>query len=241
VTQVKLFDPFTRATGTTLAAFSNHWTTVHAEIAKGIPQIRHYVQSHRIEGMPAPITTALGERTCDGSSETWYDSPTEIRTMLSEPGLEQLMLDEENFMDLAIDRYPTITREHPIDAARLDSRAHGVKLLLFVRRAVATAAEFRAQWPRDDDAALGRAVGATRHVACTALDESYSFLHPNPDVRAEASQPYDGVRELWWPDAEALTRGAGGRPDAWAQLTRPDAVDAQRSFALFARERVIIP
>jgi hypothetical protein len=243
MTQVKLFDPFPRAAGTTLAAFSAHWTGVHAEIAKaGIPEIRHYVQSHRIESKPTPLGAPLGETWCDGSSETWYDSPAEIEAMLPGRGVAELMRDEENFMDLSVKRYPVMTHEHLVDAARFDPDLHGVKVLLFLRRPPGSSVEqFHAAWLRDDDVALGRAVGVTRHVACTALTENYTFLHPNPDVRDGEDLPYDAVRELWWPNAEVLTEAAAREPDGWAQLLNPPAADLPRSFVLFARERVIIP
>ena len=242
MTQVKLFDPFPRAAGTTLAAFSAHWTGVHAEIAKaGIPQIRHYVQSHRIEGKPSVLDAPLGQTWCDGSSETWYDSPQELTAMLDERGVAELMVDEENFMDLSVKRYPIMTHEHLIDAARFDPDRQGVKVLLFLRRSAGTPSEFHERWLSDQDVVLGRTLGVTRHVACTALPETYTFLHPNPDVRDGGEQPYDAVRELWWPDAAALISAAEREPQAWEALVHPPGADLPRSFALFAREQVIIP
>jgi hypothetical protein len=243
MTQIKLFDPFPRAAGITLAAFSDHWTNVHAKIAKEqIPQIRHYVQSHRGEPMPEALGAPLGPTWCDGSSETWYDSPSELEQMLGEPGVAALMRDEENFMDLMVTRHPVMTHEHLVDAGRLDPATHGVKVLLFTRRAAgSTTAEFQEQWLRDDDVDTGRALGVTRHVACTAIPENYTFLHPNPDVRDPDAQSYDAVRELWWPDADAIARAARAERSAWARLMHSDAADVPRSFALFAHERVIIP
>jgi hypothetical protein len=214
MTQIKLFDPFPRAAGITLAAFSDHWTNVHAKIAKEqIPQIRHYVQSHRGEPMPEALGAPLGPTWCDGSSETWYDSPSELEQMLGEPGVAALMRDEENFMDLMVTRHPVMTHEHLVDAGRLDPATHGVKVLLFTRRAA----------------------GST-----TAIPENYTFLHPNPDVRDPDAQSYDAVRELWWPDADAIARAARAERSAWARLMHSDAADVPRSFALFAHERVII-
>jgi len=242
MTQVKLFDPFPRAQGTTLEAFSAHWTGTHAEIAKAqIPQIRHYVQSHRIASKPAALDAPLGPTWCDGSSETWYDSPAELMQMVTEAGVAALMRDEENFMDLSVKRHPILTHEHLIDAGRLDGTAHGVKVLLFLRRAAGTPEQFHERWLDEDDVALGRVLGVTRHVACTAVPENYSFLHPNPDVRVAREEGYDAVRELWWPDAGALTRAAAEHPQEWSRLLNPPSADLPRSFALFAQERVIIP
>ena len=242
MTQVKLFDPFPRLTGTTLADFSDHWTDVHAEIAKHIPQIRHYVQSHRVETVPDDLFGELGATWCDGSSETWYDSAESVQAMMDEPALAELMTDEANFMDLAVKRYPVMTREYLIDAGRfVDPERHGVKVLLFVRRPEGvTPDDFHARWLSEEDVALGRALAATRHVACPAVAETYTFLHPNPDLRNGGEQPYDGVRELWWPTLEALTRAARDQPDAWGALLWPSVADVPRSLMLVARERVII-
>jgi uncharacterized protein (TIGR02118 family) len=241
MTQVKLFDPFPRLTGTTLADFSAHWTGVHAEIAKHIPQIRHYVQSHRIDNPPHELFGELGATWCDGSSETWYDSAQSIQAMMDEPALAELMLDEANFMDLKVKRYPVMTCEHLIDAGRFEPERHGIKILLFVRRPKGVSPEeFHTRWLTDEDVALGRALGATRHVACPAVAETYTFLHPNPDVRDGGEQPYDGVRELWWPSLDALTRAARDQPDAWSALLWPSAADVPRSLMLVAHERVII-
>src|SRR4051812_33799761 len=103
-----MFDPFPRAKCISLAAFSHHWTTMHAEIAKRLPHIRHYVQSHRIEGAPPVLGAPRGETWCDGSSETWYDSAAALEEMMGESALRELMADEGNFMDLTAKRFPVL-------------------------------------------------------------------------------------------------------------------------------------
>jgi hypothetical protein len=243
MTQVKLFDPFARRAGTSLDEFSMHWTERHAEIARlRIPEIRHYVQSHRLEGKPAALGAPLGEPSCDGSSETWYDSPAGFRSMLPGEGVAALMVDEPNFIDLSLPRSPVMTHEHPIDAGRFDPARHGVKVLLFLRRAPGAELDhLHARLVVEEMAELGRAVGATRHVACTTVPESYSTFIPNDELDKEAIRPYDAVRELWWPDAAGLERGAAQAPEAWKALVHPAESDVPGSFALFARERVIVP
>ncbi|CAB4938046.1 unannotated protein [freshwater metagenome] len=236
--QIKLFDPFTRIDGTTLEHFSTHWHTRHAEIAKGLPQIKHYIQSHRREDAPAALGAPLGACWADGSSETWYDGPEEITAMFELPALTALMEDERNFMDTHRERYHVITREQHIDGPEL-SPCTGVKALLFTRRDPAlTQEDFFAAWITPDDAELGRAVGATRHVVCPRV--ASPFDHPNPEVEESSLPPFDGVRELWWESTEALAAGAAADPDAWARLVHPPTVDAGGSFALYASERLII-
>lgn len=242
MTQLKLFDPFPRAVGTSLKQFSAHWTTVHAEIAREIPQIRHYVQSHRIANVPSSLGFPFEACWCDGSSETWYDNIDDFRTMLEEPGIERLLEDETNFMDLTAPRSPVLTHEHLIDAGKLDPQQHGIKVLQFVRRKNGLSrAEFIDAWIRDNDAATGRALGATRHIACAAVDDSYDLGHPDASVFDTSRRaPYDGVRELWWPDESSLAQAARQNPTAWRRLLHSDATDVARSFALCATERVIL-
>jgi hypothetical protein len=241
MTQVKVFDPFARRPGSSLDEFSAHWTEKHAEIARTqIPEIRHYVQSHRLERKPAALGAPFGDPSCDGSSETWYDSPDGFQSMLPGKGVAALMVDEPNFIDLSLPRSPVMTHENPIDAGRFDPTLHGVKALLFFRRAADTEVEqLHAALIAEAAAALGRAVGATRQVVCTTIPESYGTFIPNEEVEA-ASRPYDAVLELWWPDAAALERGAARAPEPWEALVHPAEVDVPASFALFARERVIV-
>jgi uncharacterized protein (TIGR02118 family) len=241
--QLKLFDPFSRGHGIILERFSQHWTAVHAEIARDIPQIRHYVQSHRLSAAPPALEAPLGTAWCDGVSETWYDDVDSFRQMLAEPGIRTLLRDESNFMDLQDPRSPLLTHEHLVDAGRFDPALHGVKVLLFVRRRPELGVEdFRQQWLVHDGAELGRSIGATRHVACVAVDEDITFEHPDSDVFEESRQrPFDGVRELWFPDRDALRDGAERSPKAWSTLFHPQAADLPASFAFCAIERVIRP
>lgn len=240
--QLKLFDPFPRAAGTSLADFSAHWTGVHAEIAKTIPQIRHYVQLHRLAEKPAALGAPLAATWCDGSSETWYDSATELAAMLAEPSLADLVADERNFMDLSVKRYPVITHEQLLDAARFEPPRQDVKALLFLRRRPGGERErFEAEL-LDGAVELGRSLGITRHVLCTtAADSEHVLAHHDPEVRDGADPPYDAVRELWWESAAALEAAAEREPEAWRRLLNPAGADLPGSFALFGRERVIVP
>jgi hypothetical protein len=200
------------------------------------------VQSHRLEPKPAALEDPLGPTWCDGSSETWYDSPAALEQMIGEAGVAALARDEENFMDLSVIRHPVVAHENLVDAARMGPADDGVKVLLFTRRrAVTTPEEFKRQWLCDTDVDVGRALGVIRHVVCTALSETYTFLHPNPNVHDPEQDPYDGVRELWWSSQEAIAAAARDQPEAWERLIHPEAADVSRSFALLARERVIIP
>jgi hypothetical protein len=238
MSRVKLFDPFTRKPGTTLEHFSGHWTEIHAEIAKTIPQIKHYVQSHRRPGPLPPVLGGLAASRVDGSSETWYDDPAAVLTMVDEPGAQALLVDEENFMDLSWPRYPVMTRENAIDGEVQAPSADGAKLLVFTRRAPTLDADaFFGAWVTGDDQALGRAVGATRHVVCPRIED---FTFPNAEVPKGSDTQIDGVRELWWPSVQAMTDGASRDPAAWDRLVTPPVVDASRSFPLFAYERLII-
>jgi len=230
---VKLFDPLPRKKGTSLAEFSHYWMTHHAELVKEFRRITRYVQSVRLEHKPRALGPPLGETWCDGCAETWHADVSSVDEMAGDPLFPELMDDETRFIDRAHPRYLLKTEERLLDEHEFDPRIRGVKVLLFVRRSPsATRREFTTAWTDDAGATSSRRLGATRHVVCSAVGQVESM---------SAEDGYDGVRELWWPSMPALGEGLAREPRAAAALLRPDTIDVARSFALVARERVIVP
>jgi hypothetical protein len=241
---VKVHDLFARKANTTMEQFSHYWTTRHAEVAKRFPQIRHYIQSHRIQ--EEPVVASWGQTWPDGCAETWYVDPASLQEMVSLPRFsEELMEDETHFMELGNPRPLLVSDEHFLDSERFDPGDRGVKLLLFARRPQGTdPSAFMAGWARDDDVGLGRTLGATRHVVCTPVRESGVLVQSDLDEgRSDdlsGGGSYDGVRELWWPSQEALEASVLREPEAWAELLRASVIDAPLSMSMLTRERVII-
>lgn len=230
---MKLFDPLVRKEGTSLAEFSHYWMTYHAEIAKEFRRIRRYVQSVRLERTSAALGSPLAEAWCDGCAETWHDDADSIEAMASDPRFPDLMDDETRFIDVAHPRYLLMTEERLLDERDFDPRLRGVKVLLFARRSAALSRpEFAASWIDDSAATLGRQLGATRHVVCSAVGQVAAM---------SAEDGYDGVRELWWPSMADLEAALARDSRAARSLFQPETIDVARSFALVARERVIVP
>lgn len=233
---MKLFDPFARRPGTTTAQFSDHWTNHHAEIAKGLPQIARYVQSHR-RAEAGPLVPGLGPTWCDGSSETWYDGLASFEEMVADPEVGGLLVDEPNFLDLDLPRSPVACAEHGLDDCGFDPADRGVKVLVFAR---GLRGRFAKVLGTDERVRLGRELGVSRHVLCPRIASSDEYGNPLGDHGAGVGDPWDGVIELWWPSEEARRSAAASDPIGFARLVTPEAIDPARSMGWLADERVII-
>lgn len=242
---IKLFDPFSRQADLSLAEFSHHWITHHAEIVKDIRRIARYVQCVRLDDAPALLDELFAPSPWDGCAETWHASAASVRAMPGEPRFAELMADERNFLDLTRSRHLIQTEEHLVDEEYFDPRTRGVKLLVFVRRRTEVRErEFSDSWRRSiaDDADLAHQLGVTRHVRCTVIGQVVREAEDRPDApgSASASDAYDGVHELWWRDLHAMHHALGALPDATRRLLAGDMVDPGRSTTLVAHERIIV-
>jgi hypothetical protein len=242
---VKVHDLFAHKPDISVEEFHSYWASGHAELACTFPQIKHYVQSHRIDEFEPPA--GLAPTWPDGCAETWYDELASIEEMVASPRFSaELMVDETKFMNLGNPRPLLVSREALVDEDGFEPEGdRGVKLLLFAARPAGTSREdFLATWTDADDVALGRKLGATRHVVWTPVTEGgvliQSDLDSGDDAKDTGGGSYDGVRELWWRDEAAMAAATAADNDDWQALLRLDATDAARSMTLPARERVII-
>jgi uncharacterized protein (TIGR02118 family) len=67
---VKFIAFFKRRAGMSVAEFQRYWRTEHAEIVKGTPKLRRYVQSHLV----TEHYGAGADPIADGTAELWWDS-----------------------------------------------------------------------------------------------------------------------------------------------------------------------
>lgn len=237
---VKIHDLFARKAGTTLTQFSAYWTGTHAPIAQRFAQIRHYVQCHRIQ--ERPLVEGFAPTWPDGCAETWYVDVDALAEMVASPRFSELMEDEPKFMNVDRPRPLLASQAQLVDSNGFDPRSRGVKLLLFAaRRADLDETAFMTAWAREDDAALGRALGVSQHIVCTPVAAGILIQTDRAaDNTAGDARPYDAVRELWWPSHGDLEQACAQHLDTWTELLHLDAIDAARSMTLLSQERVII-
>jgi hypothetical protein len=242
---VKVHDLFARKPGLSRDEFSAYWSSRHAELATTFDQIKHYTQSHRYGDQS--LVPSFASTWPDGCAETYYDDVASLEEMVALPRFSaELMEDEKNFMNLGNPRPLLVSEERPIDENGFDPDQRGVKLLVFAaRQAGSDRDDFFAAWNHDDDAEIGRQLGASRHLVWRPLTPEgvlvQADLDSGGDDRDGGGGSYDAVRELWWHDREALDAGIEGNADAWNSLLRLDSIDAANSIPLIARERIIVP
>ena len=119
------------------------------------------------------------------------------------------------------------------------ARHRMVKLVFCLRRrADMPAAEFHRYWREEHGPLVARhaaALGIRRYVQLHTLDHPFNAaLAASRDVREE---PYDGLAELWWDDADALAAGASTDAGRRAGLA---LLEDERRFIDHARSRIFI-
>ena len=83
-----------RKAGISLNEFRRHWIEIHGEIARKIPGVRRYVQSHVIDE-----AYSFAEPRWDGVAQLWWDSPEALTEALKTPQFREDMRDGEEFID----------------------------------------------------------------------------------------------------------------------------------------------
>ena len=84
--------------------------------------------------------------------------------------------------------------------------------------------------------------GKMDHRVDVVFFEYFLDLGAVGDVSAmRAVDGYDGGRELWWPSVADVEAARARDARAARSLFQPETIDVAGSFALVARERVIVP
>lgn len=208
---VKVFVGLHRRTDRTEQAFHDHWRHPHGTLGLGVAGARHYVQSHRID---TPLLEPSPTR-FDGVVEVWFDCVDDAFNRPNDPVYKtHLGPDEPNFVDMDKTRFLIAQEEvllaglgprHDADEASCHWSEHkrplAIKLIQFYHRD-------DKDWMTSEDLALGRAIGALRHVRS----------RPHPAAAARMEPMFAGVRELWWPTLSAFEAGVADGKDAWHAL-----------------------
>jgi hypothetical protein len=211
MSKVKVFAAFPRKAGLSRDEFHDHWRHPHATLGRRVPVLTKYVLSHQID------SDLLGDdqHRYDGIAEGWMDNVGDVIAFGQDPWyVNHVVPDEPNFMDQA-NLKSLVTTEIVLQSSPVrilprpagdefwfdDDRAVNIKIIQFIETAPQT------DWYTDDDAELGVALGAFRHVRCEPVSE----VHGD-------QAPFVGVRELWWPTVGAFREGVAKAPEAFEQL-----------------------
>ena len=207
---IKFYAMLTRRADLTHERFSEHWRTVHRELAVKIRRTRRYAQSHGIEERLAGLRSAAW----DGVAEVWLDDLAAASR--SDPDLERYAKpDEPNF--LAPDGIPQICAEHRVVVPPPED---GVKALVFGDR-------------RDPSTDLERWWEAAASIG--DLCDDPAGLAAAVALPEAGPAPHDAVLELWWRDLPAL-RTDWERNGAAILVRLGDLVDVDRAVGWVGEE-----
>ncbi|NHF65607.1 EthD domain-containing protein [Xanthomonas hortorum] len=208
---IQFFALIPRAAGVSSQEFHDHWRHPHGTMGRNIPSLRSYVQSHHVH---CDLLSA-DQSKFEGIAESTFDTVEDAAQFGNDPYYKaHIQPDEPNFVDGP--RLEWLNTEEEV----LVSRGGGqnppaypeglwlyldlpvsIKLLQFVR------SDGNPDWAGEDDAELGRRIGALRHVR----NRPVRSIHGD-------TPPYLGVRQLWWPTLSAFNTGAAGDPEAFQAL-----------------------
>jgi uncharacterized protein (TIGR02118 family) len=205
------------------AEFHRYWREVHGPIAKRVPQLRRYIQSHRI-----PFAGA--DSLYDGAAEVWIDNEAAMNDLRQSPEyLQGALADEFNFIDMNRVEWLVTNDQVILDGPQTPQL---VKTIFQLKRKPGMSlADFRKYWVEVHGPLVCKLPGLRRYVQCHAIDGAYTYAEPK----------WDGVAQLWVDNVAAMQSMMaakeftdGSWPDAEKFLDLPLA----RSFV--AQEHQVI-
>jgi uncharacterized protein (TIGR02118 family) len=94
---IKRVSLLTRKEGMSREQFTRHWLEIHAPLARPVPGLRRYVQSHILEEFRRPdIPTSPVQ--VDGIAELWFDDRASMERALASPEMAALHADGTLFI-----------------------------------------------------------------------------------------------------------------------------------------------
>jgi uncharacterized protein (TIGR02118 family) len=94
---IKSVGLLTRKQGLSHADFVKHWLEVHAPLARVVPGVRGYVQSHIVEERTRPDIPSTDVE-IDGIAELWYDDRAAMDRANASPEAKRLHADGALFI-----------------------------------------------------------------------------------------------------------------------------------------------
>lgn len=94
---IKRISLLTRKPHLTHEEFVRHWRDVHGPLAKHVPGLRRYVQSH-IQSEPERADIQTAAVAVDGIAELWYDDEESMAAAIASPEAQRLFADGAEFI-----------------------------------------------------------------------------------------------------------------------------------------------
>jgi uncharacterized protein (TIGR02118 family) len=205
------------------AEFHRYWREVHGPIAKKIPQLRRYIQSH---GIPF----AGANSTYDGAAEVWLDNEAAMNTLRQSPEyLKGALADEFNFIDMPRVEWLVTNDQVILDGPQIPQL---VKTIFQLKRKPGMSlGDFRKYWIDVHGPLVCKLPGLRRYVQCHTIDAAYTYAEPK----------WDGIAQLWVDDVAAMQRMMDSKE--FTEGSWPDAekfLDLSLARSFVAQEHQVI-
>jgi uncharacterized protein (TIGR02118 family) len=178
----------TNKPGMPLEEFFTYWRRRHVRaVSEPVPQIRRYLQSHRIAELG-------GDSRYQGCAESWYDSIEDVIAMRNSPAYPAMLADERNFIEPGSAEFLLTEDRVIVDGER---RPGMIKCLVLLKRNPdMTVADFNRYWFDEHAPAMASFAPVRRYVQCPTVSLAYAVAEPR----------WDGCAHVWLEDLESAQR-----------------------------------
>jgi len=221
---IKVITCIKRKPGMSVEDFQAYWRTDHAEVVKGLPNLRRYIQSHALPG-----GYRKGELPYDGIAEIWVDDVDTLRANAGGAAYEAIQRDEENFIDRP-NMATILTQEHIIKDGPIPEGA--VKNIEFVPRKTGMEVEaFQIYW-RDVHGPIAAEIETLRrYVQCHVLLGAYRKLEP---------PAFDGIPMAWFDNIADMRISGASEPYARTKADEVNFLEPGKIGTILTQEHVIV-
>lgn len=211
----------TNKPGMPLDEFFTYWRKRHVRaVSEPVPQIRRYLQSHR-------ISDPEGDAPYQGAAESWYDTLDAMMAMRNSSAYPKMLADEANFIDLGSTEFLVTEDRVIVDGERKPGMIKCVVLLK--RKPGMTVTEFNQYWLEVHAPRAVQFSAVRRYVQCPTVNVAYAIAEPK----------WDGSAHIWFDDVESARRAVNS--DEYARAGEGDAPNFIGHMTSFwAREHLVI-
>jgi uncharacterized protein (TIGR02118 family) len=208
-------------TGMPLDEFFTYWRKRHVRaVSEPVPQIRRYLQTHRIPDPP-------GDAIYQGCAESWYDTLEDVIAMRDSAAYPKMLADEANFIDPGSAEF-LLTEDRVIVEG--ERKPGMVKcMVLLKRKPTMTVEAFNRYWLDVHAPPITRFAAVRHYVQSVTVSLAYAVAEPR----------WDGCAHIWFDDVESAQRAA--KSEEYERIGRADAPNFIGNYTSFwAREHLVI-